>query len=113
VQNAFGRVRYLYGPENDILKQALNTPIQSAAASIINRAAVAIWQRLQAEGFQTRIQAQIHDELGFVVPRSEVPQIAKLVREEMERPVEFRGTKRSFEIDIETGPSWGDLKELS
>jgi len=113
VQNAFGRVRYLYGPVNDIMKQSINTLIQSAAASIINRAAVAIWHRLRNEGFQAKLQAQIHDELRLVVPKREVTRVAELVREEMERPVNFRGVQRSFEVDIEVGPNWGELEELT
>lgn len=112
VKNAFGRVRTFYGNDRDIVKEGLNFPIQSAAASIINRATVAIHRRLRTENRRTRMQAQIHDELRFEVPTDELNDIVRLVREEMERPVLFHDTERTFNVDIEYGPNWADLHDL-
>ena len=109
ITNAFGRVRTFYGNDRDIIKEALNFPIQSAAASIINRATVRIYKRLHVEKLQTRLQAQIHDELRFETPINELPYIIKLVEEEMSRPVAFRGTSRMFGVDVVSGDNWADL----
>lgn len=113
VRNAFGRVRTFYGNARDIVKEALNFPIQSAAASIINRATVRIWRRLRAGNFRSRLQAQIHDELRFEVANDELADVAKLVKEEMERPLNFRGRTRSFQTSMEVGPNWADLTAYS
>lgn len=113
VKNAFGRVRTFYGNARDIGKEALNFPIQSAAASIINRATVAIHRRLRKEDYRTRLQAQIHDELRFEVPREELHDVAALVREEMTRPVLFHGKERHFEVEMEVGEDWAYLEEYT
>lgn len=112
VKNAFGRVRTFYGNDRDIVKEALNFPIQSAAASIINRATVAIHRRLRQEGLRTRLQAQIHDELRFEVPEDELPTVARIVHREMTRPIMFYDTLRTFDVEMEAGPNWADLAPL-
>ena len=45
--------RELLGSKNDILKQALNTPIQGGAGHIINQATIRVEERLEKEGFKT------------------------------------------------------------
>lgn len=111
VSNAFGRVRTFYGNSRDIVKEALNFPIQSAAASIINRATIRIHSRLRQGNYLTRLQAQIHDELRFEVPNDELESVAAIVKEEMERPVDFHGIERRFQVEMEVGPNWSDLEE--
>ena len=109
VQNAFGRVRTFYGDSRNILKEAMNFPIQSAAASIINRAMIRINNRLKTEGYKSKLQAQIHDELRFEFPLEELHDLRKLVIEEMSQPVMFKGTLRTFDVTTEHGPDWGNL----
>jgi len=70
---------------------------------------VRIYKRLHVEKLQTRLQAQIHDELRFETPINELPYIIKLVEEEMSRPVAFRGTSRMFGVDVVSGDNWADL----
>lgn len=135
VTNAFGRTRYFYGSQRDIVKEALNFPIQSAAASVINRAAVSIYRILflpecaqeeyeylgkeltgkldELRPIRTRFQAQIHDELRFEVHKEERTTISTVVKKLMEKPVSFRGVERTFQVDIEIGDDWSQLVELS
>ena len=110
VKNAFGRVRTFYGDPRDIIKEALNFPIQSAAASIINRAMIRISNRLKNEGYGAKLQAQIHDELRFEFPLEELEDLQKLVIEEMSKEVIFKGIPRVFDVTTEHGPDWGNLQ---
>jgi DNA polymerase-1 len=48
---------------NNLLNNALNFPIQSAAASLVNRAAIAMSRTFLAEGLDAWVSIQIHDEL--------------------------------------------------
>jgi len=105
-----GRVRTLHGSGSNIEKEALNTPIQGGAAHIINGAMIRIHERKR--GMQSRLIAQVHDQLIYETPLSELDAMKAIVKEEMERPVEYRGQQVSFPVDISTGPAWGALKEV-
>lgn len=97
ITTQFGRRRYLadinagnatvrgYAERN-----AVNAPIQGTAADIIKLAMVAIDRRLREEKLQTRMILQVHDELNFSVPPSELEQVRHLVVEEMERAFQMR-----------------------
>jgi DNA polymerase I-like protein with 3'-5' exonuclease and polymerase domains len=110
--NAFGRVRRLFGSDQDILKQALNNPNQSAAAHIMNMATIRAHRRKCELGLKSRLQIQIYDDMRWLVPESELHILIPLVVEEMERPLEMHGVTRVFPTDIELGPSWGELKHI-
>ena len=97
ITTQFGRRRYLadinagnatvrgYAERN-----AVNAPIQGTAADIIKLAMVAIDRRLCEEELQTRMILQVHDELNFSVPPTELEQVRHLVVEEMERAFQMR-----------------------
>ena len=90
----FGRKRYL----PDIVshnatvrsfaeRNAVNSPIQGTAADIIKMAMVGISNRLKAEGLQTKMIMQVHDELNFNVPVNEVDRVREIVVGEMQNVV--------------------------
>lgn len=90
----FGRKRYL----PDILshnatvrsfaeRNAVNSPIQGTAADIIKMAMVTIHRRLKDEGLKTQMIMQVHDELNFNVPISEVDRVREIVVSEMQNVV--------------------------
>lgn len=97
ITTQFGRRRYLsdinagnatvrgYAERN-----AVNAPIQGTAADIIKLAMVAIDRRLREKKLQTRMILQVHDELNFSVPPTELEQVRHLVVEEMERAFQMR-----------------------
>ena len=97
ITTQFGRRRYLadinagnatvrgYAERN-----AVNAPIQGTAADIIKLAMVAIDRRLREENLQTSMILQVHDELNFSVPPTELEQVRHLVVEEMERAFQMR-----------------------
>ena len=65
-------------------RNAINAPIQGTAADIIKLAMVRIYRRFQAEGIQSRMILQVHDELNFDVLPSELDRVQRIVIEEME-----------------------------
>ena len=97
------------GAERDIVKQGLNTPIQGGAAHIVNEATIRVEDRIEEEKLRTRLVLQTHDELVLEVPPGEMKQAKALLREEMERPVDFKGRLVKFPVELETGKTWGDL----
>jgi len=107
-----GRVRVLTGMDKDIEKQALNTPIQGGAGGIINRAAIRIHDRLEGI-MRSGLILQVHDELIAEVHKDERLDVYDIMTEEMTKPVEINGKEREFRVDVEVGPSWGSLKEIT
>jgi DNA polymerase-1 len=71
------------------LNNCKNFQIQSLAASIMNRSAIAIHKRFVEEGLDAQIMLQIHDE--FVVNASDscVDRAAQITKECMETTVEI------------------------
>ncbi|NTV12671.1 MAG: DNA polymerase I [Desulfobulbaceae bacterium] len=63
---------------------AINTPIQGTAADIIKLATLEADRRLREAGSGARLLLQIHDELVFEVPESEIAAVTALVRPAME-----------------------------
>jgi len=110
----FGRIRQI--PEinspqpnmrNFAERTAMNTPMQGAAADLIKLAMIELDRRLPAEGFQSTMILQVHDELLFEGPEKEIPSLTRLAKEVMEGIY-----KLSVPLVAETkvGPNWRDMK---
>ena len=91
VETIFGRKRFLpdIGSKNAVARglaerNAINAPIQGSAADIIKLAMIAVDRRLAAEGLQSRMVLQVHDELVFDVTAGERDRIVEIVKQEME-----------------------------
>ena len=91
VETIFGRRRYLpdINSKNGTVRAlaertAVNAPIQGTSADIIKLAMINVNRRLEAEGLQSRMVLQIHDELMFDAVAEEVETIERIVMEEME-----------------------------
>ena len=65
-------------------RQAINAPLQGAAADIIKRAMGRLPAALAAAGLKARMLLQVHDELLFEAPEAEVEATALLVKQVME-----------------------------
>ena len=61
-------------------RQAINAPLQGAAADIIKRAMGRLPAALAAAGLKARMLLQVHDELLFEAPEAEVEATARLVK---------------------------------
>lgn len=94
VETLFGRKRYLpdIHSHNSVVRSfaernAVNAPIQGTAADIIKMAMVAIAGRLKQENLKAQMIMQVHDELNFNVPNSEVELVRQIVVNEMQNVV--------------------------
>ena len=115
VETHFGRRRYIAGLSdgNKMMRaaaerEAMNAPIQGSAADIIKFAMVRIANRLREEKFESILIMQVHDELVFEVPDSELPKLEKLVREEMQGIL--KNPRVTLTVDIGTGKNWLEAK---
>ena len=110
VETLFGRRRALpelassnFQVRSSGERMARNTPIQGTAADIIKLAMVHVWQRLRDEHLQARLLLQIHDELIVEAPESEVEEVKRVLREEMEQVVQY---SVPLTTDVGTGKTW-------
>src|SRR4051812_14722589 len=83
-------------------RQAINAPLQGAAADIIKRAMGRLPAALAGSGLKARMLLQVHDELLFETPEAEVEATARLVKEVMEGACTPR-VELSVPLVVETG----------
>ncbi|MBL8559111.1 MAG: DNA polymerase I [Hyphomonadaceae bacterium] len=91
VQTVFGRRVHLTGIASKnpaergfAERQAINAPLQGAAADIIRRAMMRLPETLQAHSPTTRMLLQVHDELVFETPKAEAERVMPVIRRVME-----------------------------
>lgn len=86
-------------------RTAMNHPMQGAAADIIKLAMIEVSQRMRQEALSSRMILQIHDELDFSVPRSEVEIMSSLVKEVMESVISLQVP---LLVDVSWGANWAE-----
>ncbi|NOZ62155.1 MAG: DNA polymerase I [Calditrichaeota bacterium] len=84
-------------------RNAINTPIQGSAADLIKVAMIHISERIKKEKLQTKMIMQVHDELVFEVPKSELDAAKALIKEEMESAIDLNVP---IKVDIGVGENW-------
>ncbi|MBL8789287.1 MAG: DNA polymerase I [Rhizobiales bacterium] len=85
----FPRIKSPNPSERAFLERAaINAPIQGSAADIIRRAMIRMMPALAAASLRARMLLQVHDELVFEVPSTEVEATLPVVREVMEKAAE-------------------------
>jgi DNA polymerase I len=109
----FGRIRpipEINSPQPNMRgfaeRTAMNTPMQGTAADLIKLAMIEIDRRL-TNGFESRMILQVHDELLFEGPESEILRLTGLVKEAMEGVYKLRVP---LIVDTKAGPNWRDMK---
>lgn len=105
VQTLFKRKRYLpdIHSHNAVVRgyaerNAINAPIQGAAADIIKIAMVNIQNAIEKNQLKSKMILQVHDELNFTVPKDELETLKSIVVNEMESAV-----KLSVPLKADTG----------
>jgi DNA polymerase-1 len=115
VQTIFGRRRYI--PElrerNFNIRAfgertAANSPIQGSAADLIKIAMIRIDNALREKALEGKMLLQVHDELVFEVPPSELDQVQELVKYEMENAAQL---SVPLVVDLGVGKNWMETKE--
>lgn len=110
VQTVLGRRRYLkdINSRNAVVRgaaerNAVNAPIQGSAADIIKIAMINIHRKLKENNWQTKMLLQVHDELVFDVPKTELEAVKKLIRSEMENAYQL---EVPLIVDLGEGSDW-------
>ena len=114
VSTLFGRVR----PIPDIHSKnanlrgfaertAVNTPLQGTAADLIKLAMIRIDAELRQRKLASRMLLQVHDELVFEVPESEVEVMRQLVADRMEN---VHALKVPLKVEVGVGLNWRDME---
>lgn len=118
VENLYGRPRRIpdakqlqrYGKFNhgnlpynlrNLLNLAVNHTIQSTAASIVNRSAISLFDRLQKEGIDAKIILQVHDSLVVECEEAKAQQVADIMKDCMENTCKLDG------VELEADPKIG------
>lgn len=109
-ETLYGRRRYI--PElksrNDQVRRlgermAINTPVQGSAADLIKASMVSLGRRLKGSDLSSKPLLQIHDELIYEVPESEVEEMEFILREVMEGEISL---KVPVIVNVKSGPNW-------
>lgn len=82
---------------------AVNTPLQGTQADLIKMAMIVIDQKIREKNLKGFMVLQIHDELLFEIPDSELPIFKELVQFHMQNIFQL---KVPLNVDIHTGKNW-------
>ena len=114
IASLFGRRRYFpsindrnFNVRSRAEREAINMPIQGTASDIVKIAMINVFKALKAEGFKTRMIMQVHDELLFEAPESEIKAVSVLIKREMESAAVL---DVPLTVEIGVGDNWMDAK---
>jgi len=114
VRTLFGRVRPIpdINSKNANLRgfaerTAVNTPLQGTAADLIKMAMIRIDAAIRERELKSRMTLQVHDELVFEVPETEVDTMRTLVREQMDN---VHPLTVPLLVELGVGNNWSDLE---
>jgi len=114
VKTLFGRVRPIpdinsknFNLRGFAERTAVNTPLQGTAADLIKIAMIRIDAAILERGLKSRMTLQVHDELVFEVPESELDEMRSLVREQMES-AHLLAVPLMLEMGV--GKNWRDFE---
>lgn len=114
VETLMGRRRYfpaLRGSVNQNVKrrierEAINAPIQGTAADIIKLAMLKVAQVIEQKGLHVKMLLQVHDELVFEVPSSDLREVVNVITYEMENAYQL---DVPLKTDARAGRNWGEM----
>jgi DNA polymerase-1 len=90
-------------------RMAINAPVQGTAADIIKIAMNRVADELRDRGLKSKMQLQVHDELLFEVPKSELETMGDLVCSIMEGAADLTVP---LKVDIKYGKNWGEMQPV-
>lgn len=109
-ETLFGRRKYLpdINSHNHVVKKfaernAINMPIQGTAADIIKMAMINIHREMKEQHLKAKMIMQVHDELCFEVPHTELGIVRDLITTKMENVYKF---SVPLKVDLGVGKNW-------
>lgn len=116
VTTILGRHRYLpqINSSNNTLRQfaerqAINAPVQGSAADLIKLAMINIQEELDKKKLKSCLTLQVHDELVFDCPDSEIDQMQSLVSNIMEQVLKL---SVPIKVSISIGKNWLEQEKI-
>lgn len=88
-------------------RTAMNSPIQGSAADIIKIAMIKVSQAIEAKGMAANMLVQVHDELVFECPESELDELRDTVTKVMDSAVKLA---IPLKVESHSGPTWYEAK---
>ena len=82
---------------------AVNSPVQGTAADLIKLAMIRVQKKLEESPYRAKMLLQVHDELVFECPESELAQVMPLIALEMEQAFDL-GVP--LKVDVSSGKNW-------
>ncbi len=114
IASLFGRRRYFpsindrnFAVRSRAEREAINMPIQGTASDIVKIAMIRVANALRAEKLETMMIMQVHDELLFEGPESEIEAANRLIKREMEAAATL---DVPLVVEIGVGDNWMDAK---
>ena len=114
VTSMFGRRRYFpsindrnYTVRSRAEREAINMPIQGTASDIVKIAMLRVHEALKKEKLETKMIMQVHDELLFESPKSEVKRASEIIKREMEAAADLDAP---LVVEVGAGENWMDAK---
>lgn len=103
----YKQMKYLKGKYLSDLRSALNYPIQSMAASIVNRASIAIAKEFKFRNINAKIILNIHDELCSSCKEEDANTVAEIMQRNMETTTKLSVPLRAIP---QIGKRYSDVK---
>ena len=101
------KVSNIYSSNKNVVeaekRAMINMPIQGTASELIKIAMININKIFKEKKMDSKMILQIHDELLFEVPRSEIEIVQEIVTSEMENAIDF---DVPIKVDSNYGNSW-------
>jgi len=82
---------------------AINTVVQGSAADLIKVAMLNIQRKIEEENLPVKLILQVHDELVFELPKTQVEKHSKWIAKEMTTAIKL---DVPMKVDITHGPTW-------
>lgn len=117
VESLLGRRRYF--PElgsgrrlpiqqkNQAEREAINMPIQASAADIVKIAMIRLHDEFAKRKLKTKMILQVHDELVFESPKSEVDEVVPLIKKIM---CDAYKLDAPLDVEVKVGANWQTMK---
>lgn len=118
ITNVFGRRRRLLNLNHadawiraEAERQAVNSPIQSAASDLTFLACIRIFKKLWGVKLKSRMVLTVYDSLVFNIPTNELIDVGRIIYNEMIKPPTPDITV-PLASDLKIGKNWGSLIEI-
>ncbi len=88
-------------------RMAINMPVQGTSADIIKIAMINLDREMDRRQLKSKMMLQVHDELIFEVPETELAEMHELVPQIMGTALQL---SVPMKVDIKTGTNWGEME---